>query len=76
MTGRGKDAVLAKEEDDEDERGEMGEPALLPFSQLLELDGRKVDEGRLIRDRRFDDEPDIGLVLLGDVTDDESCLEK
>lgn len=44
----GHDVVLAID-DDEDEDGETGEPpALLPFSQLFDVDGRRTSAERLL----------------------------
>jgi hypothetical protein len=67
----GQDVVLATDDDDEGESGERGEPALLPFSQLV-LEDINVDDGR------FDNGPIVGLVLLGDrilgVVEDGNCF--
>jgi hypothetical protein len=37
---RGHDVVLAMDDEDEDDKGERGEPALLPISQLVVDDER------------------------------------
>jgi hypothetical protein len=58
------------DDEDEDDKGERGEPALLPISQLV------VDDERWISSWRFEDEPGVRLVLLGDVTEDDNCFWK
>jgi hypothetical protein len=47
---------------DEDDKGEIGEPALLPISQFV-----CDDDGYWTSNWRVDAEPDGIIVLLGDV---------
>ncbi len=66
---RGQDVVLVVDEEDEDDNGEIGEPALLPFSQLI-----FEDDGHWKSDWRVAGEPDVTIVLHGDVTEDDNCF--
>jgi hypothetical protein len=66
---RGQNVVLVEDDDDENDKGEIGEPALLPFSQLVFEDDEYWASGC-----RSNVEPDVTIVLLGDVTVDDNCF--